>query len=198
VVARHVERPAAGNPVGALVFFHGFGGEPEELLRLLDRIDPERRFHGYLPEAPHRDAGGGPSWFVRGGTTPPEAQIEPVVRWLDGLPYGRDRMVLGGWSQGSNLAYSVALGPGQPRPAGVVALAGGFRDELPPDLERPLPPVAIVHGRHDESVSVEVARSARDALERAGGTVLYLETEIGHAIDDAVIPDLRAFLAALP
>jgi predicted esterase len=35
-------------------------------------------------------------------------------------------------------------------------------------------------------------------LERAGAAVLYCETQIGHRIDEAVIPDLRAFLAKLP
>jgi predicted esterase len=106
--------------------------------------------------------------------------------------------VLGGWSQGTNLAYALGLGPGPARPAGLLALGGGFRDELPPDLERPLPPIAIAHGRSDDAVPVDVARQTRDVLERAGAAVLYRETEIGHAVDEAVIPDLRAFLAKLP
>jgi phospholipase/carboxylesterase len=195
---RHIDRPAAGDPVGALVFFHGFGGNPEEWVGFVDKIDPERRFHGYLPEAPYLDPDGGRSWFRRGSTEQPETQLVPVVEWLDGLPYLREQTVLGGWSQGTNMAYSLALGPGHARPAGVVALGGGFRSELPPDLERPLPPIAIAHGRDDDSVSVHVARHARDALERAGGTVLYRETTVGHKIDEAVIPDLRAFLSKLP
>jgi predicted esterase len=107
-------------------------------------------------------------------------------------------MLFGGLSQGANVAYAVGLSPRYQRPAGVIALAGGFRDDLPPDLERPLPPIAIAHGRADESVPVSVARHARDVLERAGATVLYRETHSGHGIDEAVIPDLRSFLAKLP
>lgn len=45
---------------------------------------------------------------------------------------------------------------------------------------------------------MDVARQAREALERAGAAVLYCETESGHGVDEAVIPDLRAFLAKLP
>ena len=191
---QHLERPPAGSAEGALVFFHGYSGDPAAFVAFLNEIDPERRFHGYLPQAPHP----GPSWFDRGSADPAERQLSAVVEWLDGLPYARDRMVFGGWSQGANAAYSVALGPRYARPAGVIALGGGFRDELPPDLERPLPPIAIAHGRVDESVPVRVARHARDVLERAGASVLYRETDIGHAIDEAVIPDLRAFLAQLP
>ena len=106
--------------------------------------------------------------------------------------------MLAGWSQGTNLAYALALASGRPRPAGLVALGGGFRDEYPPDLAHPLPPTAIAHGRADASVPVDVARQARDVLVRAGATVLYRETDVGHAIDPTGIPDLRAFLAALP
>jgi phospholipase/carboxylesterase len=198
VTVRHVERVAAGDPVGALVFFHGYGGSPEEMVGFLDKIDPERRFHGYLPEAPYRDPDGGRSWFRRCSTERAETQLVPVVEWLEGLPYRREKTVLGGWSQGTNLAYALALGAGLARPAGLVALGGGFRDGLPPDLERPLPPVAIGHGRSDDAVPVDVARQAREVLERAGAAVLYCETEIGHSIDEAVIPDLRGFLAKLP
>ncbi len=198
MTVRHVERPAAGDPVGALVFFHGYGRMPEAMVGFLDKIDPTRRFHGYLPEAPYRERDGETSWFRRCSTELPESQLVPVAEWLNGLPYRREQTVLGGWSQGTNLAYALALGPGHARPAGLIALGGGFRNELPPDLARPLPPIAIGHGRSDDAVPVHVARQARDALERAGAAVLYCETEIDHRIDDDVIPDLRAFLAKLP
>ena len=195
---QHIDRPPAGHAEGALVFFHGYSGEPADFVALLNKIDPERRFHGYLPRAPHPGEGGRTSWFDRGSADPAERQLDGLVEWLDGLPYPRQRTVFAGWSQGANVAYSVALGPRHARPAGVMALAGGFRDELPPDLDRPLPPIAIAHGRADESVPVSVARHARDVLERAGASVLYRETHGGHEIDDAVIPDLLAFLARLP
>ena len=79
-----------------------------------------------------------------------------------------------------------------------MGLGGGFRDEFPPDLERPLPPVAIAHGRADENVPVTAIRRVRDVLERPGGAVTYLETDAGHEIDGSVIPHLRAFLSSLP
>jgi predicted esterase len=195
---RHIERPPAGVAVGALVFFHGYSGDPANFVAFLNEIDPERRFHGYLPEAPYPGEGDRTSWFDRGSAEPAEKQLAAVVEWLDGLPYKRERTVVGGLSQGANVAYSVGLGARYARPAGVIALAGGFRNELPPDLERPPPPIAIAHGRADESAPVSVARYARDVLERAGATVLYRETDSGHGIDEAVIPDLRVFLAKLP
>ncbi|MDQ3931493.1 MAG: alpha/beta fold hydrolase [Actinomycetota bacterium] len=198
VTLRHLDRPASGDPVGALVFLHGYAGNPMVFVAFLNEIDPERRFHGYVPQAPHPAEGERTSWFDRGSREPAEEQLAPVAEWLDTLPYPRERTILGGWSQGANVAYALALGPNHARPAGVIALGGGFRDELPPDLDRRLPPIAIAHGSADDSVSISVARQARDILERAGATVLYLETEVGHEIDEVVIPDLRAFLARLP
>ena len=194
---RHVDRAAAGEPVGALVFFHGYFGIPEDFVAFLDKIDPEQRFHGYLPQAPYPIEDGRGSWFSRDSVEPPEEQLAPVAEWLDALPYPPERTVLGGWSQGTNVVYAFGLAAGRPRPAGILALGGGFRDEIPPDLARPLPPIAIAHGRADDVVPVDVARHARDRLEQAGATVLYRETDIGHEIDQAVIPELRAFLAKL-
>jgi phospholipase/carboxylesterase len=195
---RHIDRRPAEEAVGALVFFHGYSGDPADLVAFLNKVDPDQRFHGYLPQAPHPGEGAGTSWFNRSSTDPAQKQLAALEEWLDGLPHARESTVFGGFSQGANVAYSIALGYRHPRPAGMIAIAGGFRDELPPDLERPLPPIAIVHGRADKSVPVGVAREARDVCERAGAKVLYRETDAGHTIDDAVIPDLRAFLAELP
>lgn len=193
----HIERPPGRTPVGALVFFHGYYGQPADFLAFLDKLDPERRFHGYLPHAPYPVEGDRASWFTDSNGSP-EQQLAAVVEWLDDLPYDRDHTVLAGWSQGANVAYALGLGVSYERPAAVIAMGGGFRDEFRHDLERPLPPIAIAHGRADDAVPVEVARQARDALEQPGATVFYRETDVGHQIDQAVIPDLRDFLARLP
>jgi predicted esterase len=103
--------------------------------------------------------------------------------------------VLAGWSQGTAVAYALALEQGSPRPAGVVALGGRLPSGA--DLQGPFPRFAIAHGTADESVDVEHARRARDVLQAAGADVLYRETAIGHEIDQAVVPDLRGFLQSL-
>ena len=98
VTLRYVDRHAASDPVGALVFFHGYGEMPDDFVVFLDRIDPERRFHGYLPQG-HTSS---PMVARRGSsaaTEPPETQLALVVDWLEALPYPRKRTVLVGWSQ---------------------------------------------------------------------------------------------------
>jgi predicted esterase len=167
VTLRQLDRPAAGDPVGALVFFHGYFGMPEDFLAFLDKIDPERRFDGYLPQGPYLVQDGRSSWFDRGSTKPPEKQLAPVAEWLEGLPYPPER-------------------------------SGGFRNEIPLDLVRPLPPVAIAHERADDALPVDLARKGSGIRQRAGASVLYRETAIGHEIDQGVVPDLCAFLASFP
>ena len=193
---RHIERPAAGEPAGALVFFHGYYGIPEDFLAFLDKVDPDRRLHGFLPQGPRPLSEGRASWFDF--DAPALEQLAPVSEWLDSLPFPAERMIFGGWSQGTATAYVLALAAGRPCPAGVLALGGSLPEDPPLDLERALPRVAIAHGTEDEAVPVERARRARDLLRRAGADVLYRESAIGHLIDQDMVPDLRAFVATLP
>jgi hypothetical protein len=85
---RVVERPAAGEPAGAIVFLHGYWGIPEEFAPFLDRLDPERRLQGYLPQAPTHVGGGRYSWDGGGAEldewfdalrSPPDGSWPPVV-----------------------------------------------------------------------------------------------------------------------
>ena len=48
----HLVRPAAGEPAGALVLFHGRGTSEHDLYPLLDALDPERRLLGVTPRGP--------------------------------------------------------------------------------------------------------------------------------------------------
>ena len=77
---QHIDRPPVGDSVGALVFFHGYSGDPADLVAFLNKIDPERRFHGYLPQAPHPGEGSGASSFNRGSSDPEEKQIRHADR----------------------------------------------------------------------------------------------------------------------
>ncbi len=134
-------RPAADEPEGALVLFHGRGADEHDLF-------------------PH------------------------------------DRLVLGGFSQGGVMAYSLGLGRGRPRPAALIVFSSfipnveGF--EL--DLSPPLPPVAIGHGTLDPVIEVEWGRQAREVLEAAGAEVLYRETPMYHQIDPDFVLEIGTWI----
>jgi phospholipase/carboxylesterase len=187
-------RPAAGEPEGALVLFHGRGADENDLFPLLDGLDPGRHLVGATPRGPLSLPPGGAHWYALGGIGTPEAatfnrSYAAATEWLDGFlaqhGLAHDRLVLGGFSQGGVMSYSLGLGKGRPRPAALAVFSSflptveGF--EL--DLSPPLPPVAIGHGTLDPVIGVEWGRQAREVLEAAGAEVLYRETQMYHQID---------------
>jgi phospholipase/carboxylesterase len=158
---------------------------------------------------------GGAHWYVvrRVGYPDPETFHSTYPRlagWLDellaeqGVPH--ERTVLGGFSQGSVMAYALGLGAGRPRPAGIVALSG-FLPEVEGfslDLDRAAGlPVAIGHGTHDPVIPVEFGRDARERLARAGADLTYRESPMPHTIDPGFLGELpdwvsRAVASAAP
>ncbi|TML73023.1 MAG: phospholipase [Actinobacteria bacterium] len=199
-------RPAAGDPIGALVLLHGRGADELDLFPLLELFDPEQRLVAATPRAPLALPPGGWHWYAfrQVGYPDPETfgAVYPVLtEWLDtfleenGLAH--DRLVLGGFSQGGVMTYALGLGRGRPRPAALVVLSGFIptveRFEL--DLSPPLPPVAIGHGTLDQVISVGFGRAARDALREAGADVTYQETPMAHTIDPAFARELPAWIA---
>ena len=199
-------RPAAGAPEGALVLLHGRGADEHDLFPLLDILDPERRLLGATARGPHSLPPGGAHWYVvrRVGYPDPEtfhATYPELSAWLDGMlaehGISHDRLVLGGFSQGSVMSYALGLGVDRPRPAGIMALSGflpqveGF--ELDFTKAAGLP-VAIGHGTHDPVISIEFGRDARDRLTEAGADVTYRESPMPHTIDPAVLAELPSWL----
>jgi phospholipase/carboxylesterase len=195
----HRERSAAGEPEGLLVLFHGRGTDEHDLFPLLDVLDPRHRLLGVTPRGPLSLPPGGAHWYVvREVGFPDPATFLPTVaaagEWLDELGFPPERTVLGGFSQGAVMAYSLGLGSGRPRPAGVIAWSGfiptveGF--EL--DLED-APPVAIGHGTYDPIIPVEWGRRAAAALEHAA----YRESPLPHAIDPRFAYELAGWVERL-
>ena len=164
-------------------------------------LDPERRLLGVTPRGPLSLPPGGAHWFrlVRLGVPEPEsfrATYAELSEWLDGLGFAPERTILGGFSQGAVMSYALGLGRGRPRPASIVALSG-YVPEVEgwqPDLERPLPRVAIGHGTFDDIIPVERGRSARALLEQAGAEVLYRESPMPHTIDPTFLTELVPWL----
>ena len=200
----YLTRPAAAEPEGALVLFHGRGADERDLFPLLDALDPERRLLGVTPRGPLSLPPGGAHWYALGGIPTPNPEtflptFAQVSAFLDALPVPIERVVLGGFSQGAVMSYALGLGGGRPRPAAIMALSGfvprveGFEIELA-GLDGY--PIAIAHGSLDPIIPVDFGREARATLEGAGADVLYRETPVPHTIDPAVVRDLQAFVRA--
>jgi phospholipase/carboxylesterase len=202
----HRIRPAAIEPEGALVLFHGRGTNEHDLFPLLDALDPERRLVGATPRGPLSLPPGGAHWYaVREiGYPDPDtflAAFEHASAWLDALAAETgippERTVLGGFSQGAVMTYALGLAAGRPRPARLIALSGFVPtvEGFSLDLEQlPRPPVAIGHGVLDPVISVEWGRRARRLLEAAAFDVLYREYPLPHAVDPGFVGELAAWL----
>jgi len=203
-----VVREAAGTPEGALVLLHGRGADEHDLHPLLDVLDPERRLVGLTPGAPLRLPPGGRHWYVLRRVGFPDrdtfhATLGDLGPWLDAWlaerGIGWERTVLGGFSQGAVMSHALALSPGRPAPAGVLALSGFVPtvDGWEPDVAaRAGLAVLLAHGRLDPIIPVAFGRAARDLLAAGGLDVTYRESEMGHAIDPRLVPEMVAWTAA--
>ena len=203
------ERPADGDPAGLLVLHHGRGADEQDLLPLADVLDPQRRLHVVSPRAPLTLPGWpGYHWYVVQRVGYPDrdtfkaafgalADLHDELWQRTGLT--PEQTVLGGFSMGSVMSYSLGLGPGRPAPAGVLAFSGFVPvvEGWEPELEsRGGVRVFVAHGRGDPIMGVDFARQARELLESGGLEVEYHETDAAHNIDPEVVPAAAAWLAA--
>jgi phospholipase/carboxylesterase len=201
------ERAPASEALGLLVLHHGRGTDERDLLPLADVLDPERRLHVVSVRAPLQFPGSpGYHWYSvpRVGHPDPDsfwssyrqlAELHDELWERTGI--GAERTVLGGFSMGTVMSYSLGLGVDRPAPAGLLAFSGFIPavEEWEPSLaDRTSTRVLIGHGRNDPVIGVEFARRAREVLEQRGFDVDYRESEAAHTIDPADIPRARTWL----
>jgi phospholipase/carboxylesterase len=203
------ERPADGEPAGLLVLHHGRGADENDLLGLGDVLDPQRRLHVVSPRAPLTLPGWpGYHWYIVPRVGYPDR--DTFQEAFDALAELHDELwqrtgltaqstVLGGFSMGAVMSYSLGLAGGRPPPAGLLAFSGfvpvveGWQPEF--DGRQGMR-AFIAHGRNDPIMQVDFARQARELLEGGGLDVEYHETDVAHHIDPAVVPGAVDWLAA--
>jgi phospholipase/carboxylesterase len=170
-------------------------------------LDPRRRLLIVTPRAPLSLPGWpGYHWYVVPEVGYPnretfEASVALLAELHDELwrrtGIAPERTILGGFSMGSVMSYALALDPGRPAPAGIMALSGfvptvdGWQADF---AGRAGLRAFIAHGRRDLTISVSLARSARALLEAGGIEVEYHETEAGHQVDPAYLIAATAWL----
>jgi phospholipase/carboxylesterase len=206
------ERRAGGDPAGLLVLHHGRGADEADLVSLADALDPERRLHVAAPRGPLTLPGWpGYHWYAVPRVGYPDrdtfhSSFDALAAFHDELwdrvGVGPDRTVLGGFSMGSVMSYSLGLAGERPAPAGILAFSGFVPvvDGWEPSLgDRQDLRAFVAHGRRDPIMEVGFASRARELLETGGIAVEYHESDAAHHIDPAHIPAAAAWLdEALP
>ena len=203
------ERPAAGEPTGLLVLHHGRGTDEQDLIGLADVLDPRRLLHVVSPRGPLTLPGWpGYHWYAvpQVGYPDPDtfwAAFSALAEFHDELwertGLTPERTVLGGFSMGSVMSYSLGLAANRPAPAGILAFSGfiptveGWEPSL---ADRQSLRVFIAHGRNDPIMNVNFARRARELLEAGGLDVAYHESDAAHHIDPAHVPFAVEWLSA--
>jgi phospholipase/carboxylesterase len=195
------ERPADGDPAGLLVLHHGRGADEADLLSLGDALDPQRRLHVAAPRAPLTLPGWpGFHWYVVPRVGYPDhdtfhASFDALASLHDELwertGLGPERTVLGGFSMGAVMSYSLGLSAARPAPAGILAFSGFVPtvDGWEPSLaDRPGLRAFVAHGRRDPVIGVEFAHRARELLEPGGIELEYHESDAAHHIDPTHVP----------
>lgn len=212
-----------GGPV--VVLLHGFGAPGTDLVPLWRVLDVPHEVRFVFPEAPVSLApmgyGAGRAWWMldleamerraRGedvpdrsgevpdGLGPAHAQLDAMMADLQTrMGVGPERIVLGGFSQGSMLACDWALQAGVPL-AGLALLSSTLiaRDRWAAGMASlASTPVLQTHGSEDPLLPLSAAETLRDLLREAGVDVEWLEFRGGHELPGDVLSALAAFIRA--
>ncbi len=201
--------PSSGRaPTSVFVLMHGFGANSADLRPIAQRLSqslPDTVF--LLPDGfePVPGSPDGRQWFPFAGTDD-SARLAGVrrastqlVAWVDDELHARhltrDRLAVGGFSQGAMMALDLGLHM-SPAPAGVVSLSGRLVDDANPSATPA--PVLVVHGTSDARIDVS---SARYAITRLGELHVRVESLIqpgvGHTITPEGIAAAERFLRGL-
>ncbi|WP_063748790.1 alpha/beta hydrolase [Chondromyces apiculatus] len=207
----------------AILLCHGFGAPGDDLVSLARVIDAGAGVRWFFPEAPLTVSLGygisGRAWWqldlallqqlaMEGHArdlsqeTPPgmaEAReaLERCIATLE-ADHGvvRERLVIGGFSQGGMITTEVALHAEKPF-AGLAVLSGTLvcEDRWKPAAERRAPgmKVLVSHGRADPILPFHGADALRNMLTKAGADVEWVPHGGQHEIPTVVVQRLAAF-----
>jgi phospholipase/carboxylesterase len=190
-----------------MVLCHGYGADGNDLIGLaphLQQFLPTVAF--VAPNAPERCQGAGFQWFPISRLDPHEAHrgVESAAPALEtfvdselermGLP--PERLILGGFSQGTMMSLHVGLRRSV-KPAAILGFSGMLTAPEPlPPLGPDAPPILLTHGDVDQVIPPQALFMAAGALGRAGAIVQWhLSRGSGHTIEPEGLLLAATFLA---
>jgi phospholipase/carboxylesterase len=189
----------------ALILLHGRGTNEEDLLELVEYLDP--RLFIVSARAPFRfDQGsGGYTWYeVQDVGTPHPKQFEEsynrLVQFVDDVkqryPVDGRRMFLFGFSMGSIMSFAVSLTKPE-LVRGIVAHSGYIPEntslQFAWDQLQHLS-LFVAHGLDDSVIPIHFGRRAYELLSKTQADLTYKEYPIPHSMSEQSLSDLSDWL----
>ena len=210
-----ISKPAEGEAVGGVILLHGLGGSAEDLAAGFSMLPlPDKnRISFFIPQAPIQPVtlNGGmkmPAWFDiialedaqpqedKVGLEKSRKLIGQLVNEMieSGVP--KDKIVIGGFSQGGALAM-YCLFQEMEVFGGAFSWSGYLpRGEAIPDNGGT--PILLTHGTQDSVIPLNAVRAMPNMLEAAGFQVQsHVFNQLAHAIDRRVIDVWVRWLTAI-
>jgi phospholipase/carboxylesterase len=203
----------------AILLCHGFGAPGDDLVALAGAIHAGQGVRWFFPAAPLALDWGGRAWWnidlerrvalaARGqadqlrfetpdGLAEARAALEATLAVLErDHKVSRDRLVVGGFSQGAMLTTEVALAAEVPF-AGLAILSGTLLSQdrwtVAARARGSSLHALVAHGRRDPLLRFADAEALRALLEEAGASVDWVEHGGQHEIPPVVLERLGAF-----
>ncbi len=179
----------------ALVLFHGYGAEGDDLLGLSRVLHAESDVAFVFPEAPVSLPMGGRAWFRRDrtnfslGVRRAEALLRSLHRQFPDLTF-----VVGGFSQGAMLAANLVELGDLPIMAGLLFSPA---DQLEKSPQAGRVPLFISHGTLDPVLPFDGTERLRDKFADAGHPITWVSFPGRHQIPRQVIDEVNLFLGAV-
>ena len=213
-----LEVETAPSPAATVIWLHGLGADGYDFVDIVPALrlpgTPAVRF--VFPHAPMRPVTINQGMVMRawydvrndaGARREDEPGVHESQRRIDALiarekarGVSASRLVLAGFSQGGAMALQTGLRHPE-RLAGVMALSCflPLPDTLAAEASAANRDVAIflAHGVHDPLIPLARARHAHEALTGLGYRVEWRDYPMPHAVCDAEIRDIAAWLARI-
>jgi len=203
-----------------VVLLHGYGAPGDDLVALAPMLGLPARVRYAFPEAPLLlDDGYGRAWWPldlelferrargervdRSDDLPPalpavRTQVAALLEGLEArLGAPRERMILGGFSQGSMVALDAVL-HAEVRPRALVLLSSTLiaRSVWEPRLSHCAGlPVLQTHGSRDPLLDYRDAERLRDLLKQGGADLTFVSFPGGHELPPLVLASLARFIS---
>lgn len=195
---------------GLVILMHGVGSNEEHMFQLADEFDGNVVV--VSARAPFTISPGRYAWFAvdtsSGIRRIDEEQAEKsrqvinlfVNQLTERYLVDKDKIYLGGFSQGGIMAYNVGLTYPQ-KFAGIFAFSSRLLPEIKPLIKETTAlehlKVFIAHGIHDQTLTIDYAREARAYLNPLLTKLEYHEYEMSHTIIDQELEAFRIWLGIL-